>query len=106
MIYEHVPTRHEIYILKYTHIILLPVVVLVDVSENEVWHPLVSDNNALKELYGTNFFKDISINLVNGQLVVSVVENPIIQSIEFLGIKTKKIIVKQIIQYGFFIWDW
>ena len=48
-------------------------------------------NKALKNLYNTNFFKDVNLSLVNGQLLVNVVENPIIQSIEFLGIKTKKI---------------
>ena len=56
-----------------------------DLSKNEI-------NKSLKELYKTNFFKDIKINLINGLFSVSVIENPIIQSISFEGIKAKKVV--------------
>ena len=49
-------------------------------------------NNTLRKLYDTNFFKDITLNLLDGQLVINVIENPIIQSIEFKGIKANKIV--------------
>ena len=49
-------------------------------------------NNTLRKLYDTNFFKDITLNLLDGQLVINVIENPIIQSIEFKGIKADKIV--------------
>ena len=47
-------------------------------------------NQALKDLYDTNFFKDISIELVDNNLVIKVVENKIIQSIIINGVKAKK----------------
>ena len=48
-------------------------------------------NNILKKLYNTNFFSDVSVDLTNNILNIKVTENPIIQSIEFKGIKAKKI---------------
>ena len=52
-------------------------------------------NNSLKKLYETNFFSDIQMNLNNGTLIINVVENPIIEDIEFTGEKNKTFI-KQI----------
>jgi len=65
--------------------IFLDVKVGDDLSKNEI-------NKSLKDLYNTNFFKDIKINLIDGLFVVSVIENPIIQSISFEGIKAKKVV--------------
>ncbi len=48
-------------------------------------------NNALKELYYTNYFKDVSITSDNGKILISVIENPIIQSVKLIGIEKKKI---------------
>ena len=45
----------------------------------------------LKNLYETNFFKDVKVNFENNKLVVSVIENPIIQDISHNGIKADKI---------------
>ena len=45
-------------------------------------------NEITRELYETNFFKDISVNLLNNELIINVVENPIIQNIIFNGIKS------------------
>ena len=48
-------------------------------------------NNALKELYYTNYFKDVSITSDNGKILISVIENPIIQSVKLIGIERKKL---------------
>jgi outer membrane protein insertion porin family len=49
-------------------------------------------NQILKDLYDTNFFKDISINFNNQILYIDVTENPIIQNISFKGIKSNRIL--------------
>ncbi len=49
-------------------------------------------NNTLKKLYDTNFFKDINISFDKGILKILVIENPIIEDIEIVGIKSKKYI--------------
>ena len=49
-------------------------------------------NNILKKLYESNFFKDININLKDGLLKISVIENPIIENIEITGIKKQSFI--------------
>ena len=46
-------------------------------------------NKLHKQLYETNFFKNIDVVLNNGVLKISVVENPIIQLVEINGIKSK-----------------
>ena len=46
-------------------------------------------NDTLKNLYDTNFFSDINISLNDGLLKITLVENPIIEDIEILGIKNK-----------------
>ena len=46
-------------------------------------------NTTLKELYNSNFFKDVKINLENGVMLISVDENLIIEDIEITGIKSK-----------------
>ena len=48
-------------------------------------------NDALKELYSTNYFNDVLISSDNGDINISVSENPIIQSIKINGIKKDKI---------------
>ena len=48
-------------------------------------------NEILKNLYNTNFFKDVSLKIENNTLFINVIENPIIQSIKYEGIKAQKI---------------
>ena len=48
-------------------------------------------NNSLKELYSTNYFKDVSISSSNGTVKIIVKENPIIQSIKITGIDNNNI---------------
>lgn len=48
-------------------------------------------NNILKNLYDTNYFKDISISYKNDLINIFVIENPIIQNMKFIGIKSKSL---------------
>ncbi len=47
-------------------------------------------NNIIKKLYNTEFFENISINLNNNILNVTLIENPIIEDIQIDGIKSKQ----------------
>ena len=49
-------------------------------------------NNIIKELYSTDFFENVSASIKNNKLIITVIENPIIQSIQFNGIKKKSMI--------------
>ena len=49
-------------------------------------------NLLLKQLYETNFFQNVNINLKNNILTINVIENPLIQNVKFEGIKNKKIL--------------
>ena len=51
-------------------------------------------NKSLKDLYETNYFKDIEISTENNILQIKIIENPIIQSIKIEGVKNKSIIKK------------
>ncbi len=48
-------------------------------------------NSILKELYKTNFFSNISVNLENETLIIDVLEAPIIEKVNLTGIKADKI---------------
>ena len=48
-------------------------------------------NEILKNLYESNFFENISVSITNNNLLINVVELPIIQDISFEGIKAKKV---------------
>ena len=52
-----------------------------DLSENDL-------NEILKKLYQTNFFDLVSVKISNQILVIRVTENPIIQNINYEGIKS------------------
>tara|TARA_Y100000590_G_scaffold390741_1_gene466798 strand:- start:1580 stop:3823 length:2244 start_codon:yes stop_codon:yes gene_type:complete len=65
------------------------VVIFGDVSVGKDYK--TSDINILiKKLYDTTFFSDISVELKNNKLIITVKENPIIKSIVFNGEKAKK----------------
>ena len=49
-----------------------------------------SINEILKKLYKSGFFKDVIVKIENNNLVIDVLENPIIQSVFIEGIKRKK----------------
>ncbi len=46
-------------------------------------------NNILKDLYETNYFKDVNVKISEGKIIITVKENPIIENINFEGIKSK-----------------
>ena len=47
-------------------------------------------NNILKNLYKTNFFADVSLEINNNILIINVVENKLIQKINITGVKSDK----------------
>ena len=48
-------------------------------------------NKVINNLYDTDFFKDVSINLYNNILTIDVVENYLVQSVIINGVKNKKL---------------
>ena len=48
-------------------------------------------NTALKELYYTDYFKDVNITINNGTVNINVIENPIIQSVKINGVNKNRI---------------
>ena len=49
-------------------------------------------NNILKKLYSTNYYKDVKVRFRDNLLLIKVIENPIIENINYTGIKANKII--------------
>ena len=49
-----------------------------------------SINQILKKLYNSGFFKDVTIKIENNNLIIDVLENPIIQTVFIEGVKRKK----------------
>ena len=47
-------------------------------------------NDILKKLYNSGFFKDVSVKIENNDLIINVIENPIIQTVFIEGIKRKQ----------------
>ena len=67
------------------------ITVLGQISTNEDY----SDNKlniVLKNLYNSNFFSNIDINISNGTLTINVTENSIIEDVKITGIKNKSLI--------------
>ncbi len=48
-------------------------------------------NNILKRLYESGFFKDVIVKIENKNLIINVIENPIIQTVFIEGVQQKKI---------------
>jgi outer membrane protein insertion porin family len=61
------------------------VVIGQDISEDSI-------NEITKNIYETNFFKNISIDFKNQILQIDIEENPIVQTVEITGVKSKKYI--------------
>ncbi len=55
-----------------------------DISINDL-------NNVIKELYETDFFKDVSVSLKNNILTINIIENNLVQSVQINGVKNKKL---------------
>ena len=47
-------------------------------------------NESLKKLYNTNFFETVEMSFIDRKLIIKVLENPIIEEMEIVGIKKKK----------------
>jgi len=47
-------------------------------------------NDSIKKLYKTNFFENVSFSLINQTLLISVIENPVVQEIKINGVKAEK----------------
>ena len=54
-----------------------------DLDENSI-------NEILKKLYKSGFFKDITVKIENNNLIIDVLENPIIQTVLIEGIKRER----------------
>ena len=48
-------------------------------------------NTVLKNIYDTNFFKEIKLKINNSILEISVIENPIIEDVQINGIRSKNL---------------
>ncbi len=48
-------------------------------------------NKIIKNLYETDFFENVSVNLVNNTLNINIIENNLVQSVEINGVKNKKL---------------
>ncbi len=46
-------------------------------------------NESLKKLYNTNFFETVEMSFIDRKLIIKVLENPIIEEMEIVGIKKK-----------------
>ncbi len=55
-----------------------------DIDQNDL-------NDIIKSLYETNFFENVTIEIVNNNLIITVKENPIIQEVVIDGIKKEKL---------------
>ena len=62
----------------------LPVKINDNINEREL-------NNITKELYETNFFSNVSVSLINNELIIKLSENPIIQNVIYNGIKSESL---------------
>ena len=49
-------------------------------------------NDVLKNLYNSNFFSNIDIDILNETLIINVTENPIIEDVKITGVKNKSVI--------------
>ena len=62
---------------------------------NKLKNKNINDNDLnilLKKLYETNFFEDVSVKIENNELIINLVENPLIQDGRFEGVKNKDIL--------------
>ena len=68
-----------------TLLTFLPPLLDKEITDSEI-------NSITKNLYETNFFKDVTIELKDDLLLINVVENPIIQNIVYNGIKSDSLL--------------
>ena len=61
------------------------------ISKNEEINNEEQLNQIFKNIQSTNFFSEIEVSFSNNILLINVVENPIIDEVEFTGIKSNKL---------------
>ena len=66
------------------------IIMFADISEGQNLNP-TDLNNILKNIYESNFFSNVSVNLIENILQINVNEFPIIENISYKGIKADKI---------------
>ena len=50
----------------------------------------INSNSILKKIFNSNFFENVSVVIGDNEVLIKVVENPIIQNVEIQGVKAKK----------------
>ena len=65
------------------------ILVFSELSEEKIINENII-NDILKKLYKSGFFKDVNVKLENNNIIINVIENPIIQTVFIKGIKRKK----------------
>ena len=65
------------------------ILVFSEIQDNKVLDEN-SINEILKKLYKSGFFKDVTVKIENNNLIIEVLENPIVQTVFIEGIKRKK----------------
>ena len=68
--------------------------VFIDQYLNDKSFNLETTNNIIKSLYETGFFKDVKVKYQENVLYISVIENPLIQILEYDGVKSKTFLEK------------
>ena len=66
------------------------ILMFADINYNDLSDP-TELNKILKNIYNSNYFDEVSVKFENSILYINVEEFPLIQNIEFEGIKAKKI---------------
>ena len=67
------------------------IIIFSELNINEEVSKLKLDR-VIKNLYKTNFFKNISLNFANNTLFIKVEENPIIENLKITGIKKQSLV--------------
>ena len=67
------------------------IILFSDININNKITPIIL-NQSIKKLYDTGYFENVKIEVVDKIIQIDVIENKIIQNIEFSGVKNKSII--------------
>jgi outer membrane protein insertion porin family len=78
--------------LRYLVIFVFLPETIINFSELSVEENITQEklNDSIKKLYKTNFFENVSFSLINQTLLISVIENPVVQEIKINGVKAEK----------------
>ena len=83
-LYEEIQVKGNDRLSVETIIMFAGINLSIDIEEKDL-------NSSIKNLFETNYFKDVKISINNKIIVIDVIENPIIQSIKISGVKNKAI---------------